>query len=130
MIRTRVFVVEQNISADLETDEFENISTHYLVTVEGKAIATARSRLLDNQTAKIERVAVLKEARGKGIGYQLMRYILNYIQLNPRINTIKLGSQNPAIPFYEKLGFTVVGNEYFEAGIPHHLMVKSVNSKE
>jgi len=32
MIRTRVFVIEQNISAEIETDEWENDSTHYLAT--------------------------------------------------------------------------------------------------
>lgn len=128
MLRTRVFVVEQNISADLETDEFENISTHYLVTVDGKAIATARSRFLeDKETAKIERVAVLKEARGKGVGRQLMDYILNDLSAYPYLKTIKVGSQNTAIAFYQKLGFQVIGEEYLDAGIPHHLMIKPVN---
>ena len=125
MIRTRVFVVEQNISADLETDEFENTSTHYLVSHEGKAIATARWRIVDDQTAKIERVAVLKEVRKNGIGRQLMRYILNEIHVHSNIHIIKVGSQNPVIPFYQKLGFQVIGEEYLDADIPHHMMVKS-----
>jgi len=77
MIRTRVFVVEQNIAADLETDEWENTATHYLVSDNGKPVATARSRFIDNQTAKIERVAVLQEARGNGIGTKLMHWIVN-----------------------------------------------------
>jgi predicted GNAT family N-acyltransferase len=125
MIRTRVFVIEQNISAEIETDEWENGSTHYLATEEEKALATARWRLIDDQTAKIERVAVLKEARGQGVGTELMRYILQEIHSHRKIQTIKLGSQNSAIPFYEKLGFQVIGEEYLDAGIPHHLMFKN-----
>lgn len=128
MIRTRVFVVEQNISPEIETDEFENCSTHYLVSQEGAYIATARSRFLDNyETAKIERVAVLKEARGKGVGSQLMNYILNTLDTYPDLKTIKVGSQKTAIAFYQKLGFQIVGEEYLDAGIPHHLMIKTVN---
>jgi len=124
MIRTRVFVIEQNISAEIETDEWENDSTHYLATDGEKALATARLRLIDNQTAKIERVAVLKEGRGRGVGTELMRYILQEIHSHSHIQTIKLGSQNSAIPFYEKLGFQVIGEEYLDADIPHRLMVK------
>ena len=125
MIRTRVFVVEQNISAELETDEFENTSTHYLATDEGTAVGTARWRLLDYHTAKIERVAILKEARGNGIGTQLMRCILDDIHCHPEIETIKVGSQKAAIPFYQKLGFQIIGQEYLDAEIPHYMMVKS-----
>jgi predicted GNAT family N-acyltransferase len=105
------------------------------ITTEGeKALGTARrsqterenaSRLIDNQTAKIERVAVLKEARGQGVGTELMRYILQAIHSQPNVQTIKLGSQNSAIPFYEKLGFQVIGEEYLDACIPHHFMLKN-----
>ncbi len=125
LIRTQVFVIEQGISAEIETDEWENDSTHYLLSEEGKALATARWRQIDQHTAKIERVAVLKEARWRGMGTELMRYILEEIHSKPNIHIIKLGSQNSAIPFYEKLGFQVIGEEYFDAGIPHHLMVKN-----
>ncbi|MDR9402040.1 MAG: GNAT family N-acetyltransferase, partial [Halothece sp. Uz-M2-17] len=89
MIRTRVFVIEQDISAEIETDEWENDSTHYLATDGGKALATARWRLIDNQTAKIERVAVLKEARGRGVGTELMRYLLQDIYSHSNIQMIK-----------------------------------------
>ncbi len=125
LIRTQVFVIEQGISAEIETDQWENNSTHYLLTEDNKALATARWRLSDQHTAKIERVAVLKEARGRGVGTELMRYILQDIYSKPNIETIKLGSQNATIPFYQKLGFQVLGKEYLDAGIPHHLMIKN-----
>lgn len=124
-IRTQVFVVEQGICAEIETDEWENDAIHYLLREENKALATARWRLINDQTAKIERVAVLKEARGQGFGRELMRYLLQEIHSRSYIQTIKLGSQNSAIPFYKKLGFQVMGEEYLDAGIPHRLMVKN-----
>ena len=34
----------------------------------------------------------------------------------------KLGSQDQAIPFYERLGFNIVGEGFVDAGIPHHWM--------
>jgi len=113
------------LKAEIETDEWENSSTYYLAIDGEKVLGTARWRLIDNQTAKIERVAVLKEARSQGIGIELMRYILTEIHANSNIQTIKLGSQNSAIPFYETLGFQVIGEEYLDAGIPHHFMLKN-----
>jgi len=113
------------LKAEIETDEWENSSTYYLAIDGEKVLGTARWRLIDNQTAKIERVAILKEARGQGVGTELMRYLLQDIDSQPNIQTIKLGSQNSAIPFYEKLGFQVIGEEYLDAGIPHHFMLKN-----
>jgi len=41
------------------------------------------------------------------------------------LNQQMLSAQVQATPFYEKLGFTVVSEEYLEAGIPHVDMVRS-----
>lgn len=127
LIRTQVFVMEQGISANLETDEFENQSTHYLVTEKDEPVATCRWQRIDNHTAKIERVAVLKEWRSKSIGSQLMHRVINDIASYPAIETIKVGSQTKVVPFYEKLGFQTIGEPYFEAGIPHQMMIKTLS---
>ena len=92
---------------------------------QGTAVGTARWRLLDHHTAKMERVAVLKGARGNGIGTQLMRCILDDIHCHPQIETIKVGSQKEAIPFEQKLGFQIIDQEYLDAEIPHYMIVKS-----
>jgi len=126
LIRTQVFVIEQGISANLETDEFENQSTHYLVTEKRNPVATCRWQMINNHTAKIERVAVLKQWRAKGIGSQLMHRVFDDITSYSAIDTIKVGSQTTVVPFYEKLGFQTIGEPYLEAGIPHQMMIKNV----
>jgi len=126
LIRTQVFVIEQGISAHLEADEFENGSTHYLVTEKGNPVATCRWQMIDNHTAKIERVAVLQPWRAKGVGRQLMHHVVNDIESYPAIDTIKVGSQTTVIPFYEKLGFQTIGEPYLEAGILHQMMIKTL----
>ncbi|MBO1347220.1 MAG: GNAT family N-acetyltransferase [Hormoscilla sp. GUM202] len=40
--------------------------------LDDRPVGTARIRYLDSQTAKIERLAVLSPARGRGIGKQMM----------------------------------------------------------
>jgi predicted GNAT family N-acyltransferase len=40
--------------------------------------------------------------------------------------TLRIEAQDYTIPFYEKMGFTVVGDGFLEANIPHHAMEKCV----
>ena len=121
-IRREVFVGEQNVPADLEIDGQDDAARQFAVRVDNEIIATCRVRLLGS-AAKIERVAVLKPYRGKGVGRVLMRYLLNELRKNSDIQLFKLSSQSYAVPFYEKLGFKTRGGEYMDAGIPHYDMV-------
>ena len=43
-IRQKVFVEEQKVPEELEIDEFENESIHFLAYVNGEAVGTARMR--------------------------------------------------------------------------------------
>lgn len=122
-IRYKVFVDEQNVPADLEIDEFEESSLHLVMYVENEPIATARIYELPNDTYKVQRVAVLKEYRTSGIGTTLMKEIEQKASMRKAVK-LTLGSQNSAIPFYEKLGYEVSSSEFMDAGIPHHSMIK------
>ena len=44
----------------------------------------------------------------------------------PHFKTLRIEAQDYTIPFYEKMGFTVVGDGFLEANIPHHAMEKCV----
>jgi predicted GNAT family N-acyltransferase len=39
---------------------------------------------------------------------------------------LRIEAQDYTIPFYEKMGFAVVGDGFLEANIPHHAMEKCV----
>ena len=119
-IRRRVFIEEQNVPEALELDDLDATAVHLLATRDGRAIGTARL-LIDGESAKIGRVALLPEARGTGAGAALMRAALDELRARG-VRTAKLGAQTHAIGFYEKLGFTAYGPEYDDAGIPHRDM--------
>ncbi len=59
-----VFVVEQEVDAAEEYDEFDDSSVHFLTKMDGSPVGTARWRFTANGV-KLERFAVRKEARGK-----------------------------------------------------------------
>ncbi|MBP0021192.1 MAG: GNAT family N-acetyltransferase [Cyanobacteria bacterium SBLK] len=122
-IRKQVFQDEQNVPLDLEFDGQDETAEHFLVYWQGKAIGTARLRFLEEQTAKIERLAVLKEARGKNIATQLMEAVLDRAREKQAKQAIA-NAQTYIQRLYLKLGFEPMGEQFTEAGIPHIKMVK------
>ena len=40
---------------------------------------------------------------------------------------VKVSAQSYLLKFYTSLGFRVIGDEYMEAGIPHHTMIKEAS---
>lgn len=119
-IRTTVFVEEQEVPLELEMDEYDAIATHFLLRDGETPLATAR--LLDKHgLAKIGRVAVLKEARGQGLGLLLMSAVIEEA-LRRGFEESVLDAQTYAIPFYARLGYVAEGEEFDDAGIPHFLM--------
>lgn len=123
-IRMEVFVFEQDVPADVEWDAFDRTSTHFFARAEGKPVATARLRE-EKGIAKIERMAVRKDYRGKGVGDALLNRVMDSAKAKG-LTRARVSAQTHAVPFYEKLGFAVVSDEYMEAGIPHHAMERDL----
>ncbi|HPG32340.1 MAG: GNAT family N-acetyltransferase [Lentimicrobium sp.] len=118
-IRRLVFVQEQNVSEEIEYDEFESICNHYLLFFHSKPAATCRWRITE-KGVKLERFAVLKEFRGKGVGFKLLLFVMDEVlQLG---KTVYMHAQEAVIPFYESAGFKAHGEVFIEADIRHFIM--------
>ncbi len=130
-IRMIVFVEEQAVPPEEELDLLDVTATHFRVRVASARhlpeciVATARAVDKGHGTAKIGRVAVLKEYRGRGIGFSLMRYIEQYAA-DAGFRESLLEAQCHAIPFYEKLGYVAEGEIFLDAGIEHRLMRRTL----
>ena len=120
-IRARVFIEEQGVSEEDERDGQDADAIHLIAFDGTRAVGTARL-LLQGDTGKIGRVAVLHDKRGTGLGKALIRAALEVLRAEG-LTQAKLGSQTHAIGFYEGLGFVVTGPEFMDAGIPHRDMV-------
>ena len=123
-IRKTVFVEEQNVPLEEEIDQFEDEAAHFVLYNDGSPIGTGRFRVVDGY-GKVERICVLKEARKSGAG----NAIINGIEEHAReqgLHKLKLNAQTQAIPFYARLGYEVVSEEFLDAGIPHKTMMKEM----
>lgn len=116
-IRTTVFIKEQNVPKELEWDEFDKDSIHFLAYYNKKPIGTAR--LLSD--GHIGRMAILKEYRNRNIGKNMLKYVLK-VAKSKSFKSIELSAQEHAIDFYRKQGFVVTSDIYLDAGIPHYDM--------
>lgn len=124
-IRTEVFCGEQMVSPEIEFDGLDDTCRHYLARLDKLAVGTARVRPLGDGAVKFERVAVLKEYRGKDIGRALMERVLVDASIDG-YTTGLLHAQYQAGTFYRKLGFAQEGGEFFEAGIRHIRMKRQL----
>jgi predicted GNAT family N-acyltransferase len=123
-VRSIVFCEEQNCPYSEEIDGLDFSSIHFLATIESEPIATARMRLFADYV-KIERLAVRKVYRGKGVGKDMLAFVLNHIS-ELGYNKIKLHAQAYLIKFYEDFGFVKQGEKFLETNIEHYCMSKVI----
>ncbi|MGF3554706.1 MAG: GNAT family N-acetyltransferase [Thermoplasmatota archaeon] len=123
-IRETVFIKEQNVPKEIEMDDFDKESELFIVYLKNKPIGCARIRKI-NDYAKLERIAILKEYRGKGYGKALTNFLIGYCK-KKGFKKIKLHSQVYVANFYKKLGFKTIGKKFLEADIEHIQMIKTI----
>ena len=126
-IRRAVFVQEQGVDEALEIDGRDEEAQHLLALHEGDPVGTLRLRWLDHgRVAKIERVAVLPQARGAKGGQTLVEAALA-LSWAAGAEAAMLHAQTNVQRFYARLGFVAFRPEFIEDGIPHVAMQLSLD---
>ncbi|VEP18375.1 GCN5-related N-acetyltransferase [Hyella patelloides LEGE 07179] len=149
-IRVKVFQEEQGVAEDLEFDGLDETAIQLLAYLDRKPVGTARIRYLKEQTVntgalkdtashmeyaslpeefplvKIERLAVLSEARGNGVGKKLMETALK-IAASKNYKIAIVHAQEYIKQLYQQLGFEQIGASFKEAGIVHVKMIKTIS---
>ncbi|RYY84302.1 MAG: YbgC/FadM family acyl-CoA thioesterase, partial [Comamonadaceae bacterium] len=118
-MRTRVFVQEQKIPAELEWDEADAGAVHAVATNRlGQVLATGRLLQAGPGIAKVGRMAVHEVVRGAGVGRQVLHALADVAAARGDRQLV-LHAQRTAEGFYRRLGFRPQGEPFEEAGIPH-----------
>ncbi|OMF64734.1 GNAT family N-acetyltransferase [Paenibacillus sp. FSL R5-0766] len=128
-IRHHVFVIEQQVPAEIEIDQYDVISPdvhHVLLSTDGQAVATGRLIYYSKDTAKMQRIAVLESHRSFGYGRVLL-LAMEELARELGLSYSVLDAQCQAQKFYEKLGYEVISEEpFYDADILHVRMRKSL----
>jgi predicted GNAT family N-acyltransferase len=119
-VRRHVFVEEQGIPENLEWDGRDAGCCHVLAfAVPDKVVATGRL-LADG---RIGRMAVLREWRGRGVGWALLDRLQRCAQ-DRGLRQVYVHAQLEVAGFYSRAGFQAQGQPFTEADIPHLAMAK------
>ncbi len=123
-LRWTVFVEEQGVrpSEELDAHDHEG-AVHALASLDGVLCGAGRFVFESPGVAKIQRMAVIDDVRGRGVG----RALLAFLEGEARrcgASRLTLWAQTHARQFYEKAGYAASGPEFDDAGIPHVSMSK------
>jgi len=122
-VREEVFIDEQGVTPELEWDGLDEQAVHVLArTADGTPVGTARL-LADGH---IGRLAVRAPWRARGVGRALLRELVA-IARERGLPRVFLGAQTHAVGFYEHQGFSVYGEPFMDAGIPHRHMARELS---
>ena len=129
LVREAVFVCEQGVPLALERDGQDPLCRHVLARdAQGEPIGTGRL-YQEGKQARLARMAVLKEHRGRGVGRALLQALIGLAR-ELGLTRIYLSAQTSAVGFYEKEGFQVMGTPFEDAGIPHRTMALTLPASD
>ena len=119
-LRSKVFIVEQNCIYN-DPDGKDQVAWH-LIGMEGDQLI-AYSRILPPGLVypdpAIGRVVTSPLKRNSGLGRELMNRSMKHCEDLFGKTSITLSAQAYLKKFYESLGFSAIGDEYLDDGIPH-----------
>jgi predicted GNAT family N-acyltransferase len=134
-IRREVFIEEQSVPEEDEWDELDATSVHLLAVDPDSGVPLGTARMIHGPqalavadrpgTVLLGRLAVLKPARGTGLGVALVRAVEEQGRALGATE-LELHAQTHALGFYERLGYVAAGPEYLDGGIPHRTMTRSL----
>lgn len=100
--------------------------THWGTIVNGEVIACLTLMQAVNGRVKMRQMAVLPQWQGKGKGKELLLLAEKNCRLNGA-EVVYCHARKVAVPFYEKLGYKIVSDEFTEVDIPHFVMEKKID---
>ncbi len=125
-IRTAVFVNEQKIPAELDSDAADANAVHAVAFNRfGMALATGRWIEGAPGQVRLGRMAVVAALRGSGVGGAVLQALMQAARASGKTEVL-LHAQASAVPFYRQAGFAAAGAPFEEAGIAHQPMTKAL----
>jgi len=126
LIYLRDLILRKPIGLEFYPEDIseEYTSSHFAAYSDvDELLGTLIMKPLADGQIKMRQVAVFPKHQKKGIG-QLMVAASEEFSKEHQYKEIVLSARVPAVPFYERLGYSVVSELYQEVGIDHYKMSK------
>jgi predicted GNAT family N-acyltransferase len=124
--RLREEVLRRPLGLSLTDEDLsrERNQLHFgLFEPNGELVGCVVAVPLSQTDARIRQMAVTPSFQGKGLGRRIMVELEKALAARGFSHFV-LDARTSAAGFYEKVGYTVVGDEFMEVTVPHVRMVK------
>ncbi|MEO5943812.1 MAG: GNAT family N-acetyltransferase [Ferruginibacter sp.] len=127
MVKLRMQILRQPLGLTFSKEELEKEKDNILIAAfdEDEMLGCCMLTKVDDKTLQLRQMAVNNNLQGKGIGASIMSFAEN-ISRDRGYKKLLMHARDTAIGFYEKFGYKVVGNQFTEVNIPHHVMEKAL----
>ena len=125
-VREQVFCREQGVPRSEELDGLDGDALHLVaLQPDGERVIGTLRLLLAGSTARIGRVAVERDLRGRGVASGMLEQALSRAR-ERGCRQARLAAQLDATGLYERAGFAVESEPFDEAGISHVWMGRTL----
>ncbi|RYY90611.1 MAG: N-acetyltransferase [Chitinophagaceae bacterium] len=81
---------------------------------------------VNKEQLQLRQMAVDTSVQGRGIGARIVAYS-EEVARERGFSELFMNARDPVLDFYRKCGYEIRGEQFFEVGIPHHLMFKKIS---
>lgn len=126
-VALRSSILRQPLGLSFSADELsaEADSHHVGCSIDGKLVGCLVLKPIDARQIQMRQVAVDERVKGRGIGRMMVRYS-EELARKLGFQEMVLHARETAVPFYEQLGYSRVGDRFTEITIPHWVMVRKL----
>ena len=127
MVNLRNEILRKPLGLSFTTEELEKEKDDILMGAfeDDKLLGCCLLTRMDAKTVRLRQMAVPNSMQGKGVGRALMIFAEN-IARDLGYRKLCMHARKTAVGFYQKLGYGISGDEFFEVTIPHYVMEKAL----
>lgn len=122
-LRTRVLRAPLGLSYTPEQLAEEAGQQRLVVIIDGMLAGCILLARVNERTVKFRQMAVDDAFQGQGIGATLLHFAEAVARRN-FYEQVELHARESALGFYERAGYTAIGEPFVEVTLPHRKMVK------
>lgn len=125
MVDLRKQILRKPLGLDFSVEELNNEKDDLLIAAyeDDEILGCCILTQMNPTTVRLRQMAVKSGLQGKGMGRVMMQFAEN-IARDRGYKKLCMHARKSVAGFYEKLGYTIDGEEYTEVTIPHYNMEK------
>ena len=124
-LRTSILRSPLGLSFAADQLSAEADSHHIGCYIDGKLVGCLVLKPIDVKQIQMRQVAVDEKIQGKGIGRMMVKHSEDFAK-KLGFQEMLLHARETAVPFYEGLGYTKIGDRFTEVTIRHWAMIKTL----